>query len=76
MEWIFPALAIGIIILVFKLMRSDGLPPLDDEQKRAAELDSGAWNAAMTAGVIVGAASLTDHSGGGGVSGDAGGGGV
>ncbi|MSQ10749.1 MAG: hypothetical protein EXR52_07070 [Dehalococcoidia bacterium] len=74
MEWIFPALAVGIIILVFKLMRSDGLPPLDDEQKRAAELDSGAWNAAMTAGVIIGAASLSDHSGG--IGGDTGGGGA
>ncbi len=75
MEWIFPALAVGLIILVFKLMRSDGLPPLDDDQKRAAELDSGAWNAAMTAGVIIGAASLSDHSGGG-IGGDTSGGGA
>jgi len=76
MEWIFPALAVGLIIVVFKLMRSDDLPPLNDDQKRAAELDSGAWNAAMTAGVVIGAASLTEHSGGGGIGGDAGGGGV
>jgi hypothetical protein len=75
MEWLPPVFVLGLIILVLRLMRGEAgqAYPL---QERPAALDSGAWDTAMTAAALMGAAGLADHAptDGGGM--DAGGGGL
>lgn len=73
MEWLFPAVALGLVVLALKLLRGKGPPP-EDRPPRPTELDSGAWNAAMTAGALMAAAALHDRGPGDGGMGDAGGG--
>lgn len=58
MEWIFPILAVALFIGLLKLLRGERPPR---EARTPPELDSGAWNAAITGAAIIGVSSALDH---------------
>ncbi len=58
MEWIFPVLAVALFVGLLKLLRGQRPPR---EFRTPAELDSGAWNAAITGAAIIGVSSALDH---------------